>query len=731
MPEQDKSMPGRKEEILQKAKENFQLAIELDRDNRNAAIEDLEFLYLPESQWDEAEKKRREIRKRPILQVSILQKYVKQVVGEMRRNKVKIKVRPIDSEGDIELANIREGVIYNIEYQSNAESIYDHAGKMMVECGYGAWRIGTRFINSKSFDQEIYFERIENPLSVYMDPYAKDQNFADAKWGGILDKMSRDDFEKTYPKSIAPSAEITGGQTLIDQDWYDKDTVTIADYYCIETERKKIALLSDGRIIDYKDAEEEINGWRRIYDQRKTEALAGNGDMPDESQMPRIIKDREIEEPQIKFYRITANDILEEKKWPGRFIPIILMIGEETNIKGKKHIQGLIRNGKDSQKLLNYWHTALCETVALAPKSQWLGTQKMFEDVEVDFANAHEENLPYLKFTHDSERPGDKPTRVSPGQVSPALFQEVVNSKENIKDAIGMFNADVGDQGREVSGFAMQMRQLPGDTATFVYLDNQARAITHCGRIALDLIPKIMDGERDARLRNIDDTENFAPINTTAGRALEILQKSPERFAGMDIKRLQKEIKTKGEEAPYNDMSVGQYDVIASTGPAFETQRMAAADNMVKIAMASGTMNPLDKYFLVKNMDWPGSDEYAEAIRKTVPPGLLPPKPGEQPPQPPPPPPPDPVQMAELEVKKLDRQLQIEKMKTERARQRVALTKMYNETQQSETKIRAEIMKTLNEIEKTYQPQQTSQTPQNPLLPTDRGQMSPIRDFTE
>ncbi len=62
-------------------------------------------------------------------------------------------------------------------------------------------------------------------------------------------------------------------------------------------------------------------------------------------------------------------------------------------------------------------------------------------------------------------------------------------------------------------------RQKPGDVATFAFIDNLTRSIAHSGRVINEMIPEVYDTERDVRIRNADETEDFAPVNTTAGRA--------------------------------------------------------------------------------------------------------------------------------------------------------------------------------------------------------------------
>jgi hypothetical protein len=126
----------KKDEFLELAKKRLKRCLEADQHNRLAAIEDLKF-SIGIDQWDPADKQRRAQRGRPTIQINLLPKYIKQVTGEMRQSRGRIDVKPVDSRADVHLARVRKGIIHNIEYLSNAESIYDQAGKMCVTCGYG------------------------------------------------------------------------------------------------------------------------------------------------------------------------------------------------------------------------------------------------------------------------------------------------------------------------------------------------------------------------------------------------------------------------------------------------------------------------------------------------------------------------------------------------------------------------------------------------------------------
>jgi len=696
MDKKEKISSGDKDHILEVAKERLKRAIDADNHNRVEALDDLRFIQ--GDQWDEKEKQRRKDRDRPCLQINVLPKYVKQICGEMRKNKVQIKVHPVDSQADVELAKIREGIIYGIEYLSNAESIYISAGEMLAKCGYGAWRVLTRYSETEEdpFMQEIFYERIENPLSVYMDVNAKDKLFADAKWAFILSKMTKDEFEKEFGKDKLPGNGLdTSPIGTLDEHWYDKDTVTIAEYFDTEYEKKTMCKLSDNRAMELEEAEHYIESIESTFAEVKDQdGKNQSGVMP-----PEIIKRREVKIPKIVWRKITASEILDEREWSGSIVPIVLLTGEETNIGGKKHIKGLIRDAKDPQRMLNYWHSSACETVALAPKAPWLATAKMIEGYEEDYANAHIDNLPYLLYNHDPEFPQEKPTRTGVGQAPMAIFAEIGRAEKSVKDTIGMYNVDVGDTSdenlRDVSGKAVAARQAPGDTATFVYLDILAQGIAHGGKIANDIVPNIMTEPRNAHLKNMDGTETFAPINTTVGEAMSSISSNPQKFAGMNLNKLKETQMKEGVNAPFNEITRGKYNIAITTGPTFATQRAEAVENIVRIATAT-QMNPVDKYFIIKNSDFPGSDEYANVIKRMIPPGILPPEEGGVPvPQ-------GPNTAEQMEEKKL--KLEEMKARTEQLKLQLQTLKLMEQIKGGEANIRKEIIDIQRELESPTHP---------------------------
>ena len=133
-------------------------------------------------------------------------------------------------------------------------------------------------------------------------------------------------------------------------------------------------------------------------------------------------------------------------------------------------MRSLIRDAKDPQRLLNFWVTDSAEIVDMIPKAPWIGTARQFEGYEQDYAAANAENFPFLKYNIDQGAP--PPSRVGTAAPPVAVFEQIGQAKQAIRDTIGMFGSDMGDRGPELSGKAILQRQKPGDVGTFAFIDN-------------------------------------------------------------------------------------------------------------------------------------------------------------------------------------------------------------------------------------------------------------------
>lgn len=754
--EKGETSKNKERDFLDKVMKNLKKAVDAEDHNRSQAIEDLEFLN--GDQWEQSEADRRRKRKRPMLTINMLPEKVDKVVGDMRQNRARVKLRPADSKADPEIARIREGMIRSIEYESRASAIYDYAGSRMVECGEGTWRVLTRYCEFNPFVQEIYLEIIKNSFMVFLDPKAKGHCKEDAKWGFILNKMPKDEFEDTYPNAKAPSDSMKFGKGLAQELWYTTESVVVAEYFEVRMVKKTLCLMSDGEVMEERDAKKLIEYWEKEWAQNQQQSavapppippppavpggLPATGAVPPPSApspapgvpsaapapapaapmgnvvpmnpgvqvppmapqlkpnappKPEILKTRDTEVPQVFRYVLNACDILEdEKRIPGRYIPIVKITGKERNVEGKDYVRGLVRDAKDPQRLVNYWNTGAAEVIALAPKTPWVGTAKQFEGYEEDYANANIDNLPYLKYNPDKNAQGP-PQRNRPADPPVAMFTQIQIAERNL-DRISDVGPDLRNIAPDASAKSIIQRQKPSELSTFPFVDNLAQGQNHTYRIINEMIPEVYDTERDVRVRGEDEVETFVPINMSAEDALKALEAFPEKYKGMDAARLRNAITRKGKESRFNDIGTGRYEIVVDVGPSYATQRAETADKFTMLAQTFPNLWKVAGDLIVKSLDVQGSDEMAARLRKTLPPGLVKRRPGEQPDPPMPMPPQARLTMAKAQTEAMKQKKEMAKLQVELIKAKTEMLKQYQALRDTDKEMKAQILKVLSEL---------------------------------
>jgi len=714
-----KSSEDKIADFLSSVKKKLKRDIAFDDHSRKEAVECLQMLN-GDNHWDPKEVSRRKLKGRPCLTVNLFPSFVNQLVGEMLHNRARAKVKPGDHKSSSHLAKIRSGIIANAEYRSNGEDVYMNAGKTQVACGYGAWRINTRYCEENPFIQEFYLEAVLNPFTVYLDSTRKDEAGADAKHGFIITKISKEEFEEEWPDAENPNDVMKTGAGLKDELFFDKDFITVCEYFVIKPKKVMMCMMDDGSVITREEADKRIAEHQESVAKESSATPAAPPGTPPAPSLqpvlpaaplgPQILRERETQLRQVKHYTLTATQILgppksremsdEEHKtklldgedFPGEYIPLILVHGITMNVQGKTHIKGLIRDARDAAKMVNYSETALAEAIGAAPKAPFMATPKQIEGFEEDYKNANVENNPYMLYNMDELNgvPAPPPMRQRPADPPVALLTQASRSVDNLKRVIGMFGADVGEVGPERTGAAVWAKQKPGDISTYIYPYKLNRGIEHSAKIMNSMIGQVYDTERDVRLRNIDDTESVMPVNTTVERALQRIQSAPQLYKGVNSTRLVEAYQRGDDQAKFNDITIGKYEVVVSVGPSYATARQESSAQLMSLVNSVPAIGKVGADIIVEGIDGVQSERLAARLRKTLPPGLVEPREGEKPFRPPMPP-----QM----------QLTIQKSKTEEIKQKkellktqVEMVKLYKETKESETAIRQEVLGILAEL---------------------------------
>jgi FtsZ-binding cell division protein ZapB len=172
-------------------------------------------------------------------------------------------------------------------------------------------------------------------------------------------------------------------------------------------------------------------------------------------------------------------------------------------------------------------------------------------------------------------------------------------AEHDIQGALGMYSASLGQPSNEKSGKAIIARQREGDTGTFHYHDNLARAIRHLGRILVDMIPKVYDSNRTVRIIGQDGETQNVKLNPQ-------MQQASYKAGGSSI---------------YN-LNIGIYDVAVSTGPSYTTKRQEAAEGMAQLFQGQPQLMSVIGDLFFRNLDWPGSEDIADRMKLMLPPQI-------------------------------------------------------------------------------------------------------------
>jgi hypothetical protein len=359
-------------------------------------------------------------------------------------------------------------------------------------------------------------------------------------------------------------------------EWYTADKkIRIAEYWVREEQQRDLLLLSDGST--------------RYGDELTDEML----DMLGAAGLT-IVNKRKAKCYKVKCRKITGVEVLETFDWPGSYIPLVPVIGEEIEVGDEVFRHGLVYPMMDSQRAYNFARSAMLETVASQPKAPYLVTAKMVASHKAAWDGLNTGNPMVLPFEPDEKAP-QGPQRISPPNFAAAWYQEALTADGDMKATTGIYDASLGKQSNETSGVAIRARDSQGETASYAYVDNEVAAIRHAGKILIEVIPEYYTSERVIRMMGEDGAiEGYERINTMMP-----------------------------DGTVWNDISVGQFDLEVTTGPAFATKRQEAAEKMMSLVQSVPAIGQVGADLIVKGLDMPYGDKLADRLAMAlVPPGM-------------------------------------------------------------------------------------------------------------
>ncbi|HXI50830.1 MAG TPA: portal protein, partial [Candidatus Saccharimonadales bacterium] len=511
-------------------------------------------------------------------------------------------VLPAGGGSDQDTADIFKGYLRWMQNNARGESPVEWAADQGVEGGIGWFRLRSDYVTQtwngpltpEVMWQALFMERITNNLTVYCDPSAMKPTRSDAQWMFVTEDMARDEFERKYPNADIRDLEAftSTGDTSTWKAWVSKDIIRIAEYYRIVYTNRHLYLLTDGTVTEEK---------------------------PDDKKA--IKQERIMRVPSVKCDKINAVQSLESYDWPGSRIPLIPVLGEELNVDGKVWLRGIIEEGMDAQRMVNYTYSGAVEIFALAPKNAPMIPAAAVANYKAIWQSRNIVNHSYLPYDPWDQDGKAYPqplldTTEPPIQAAVELMRV---SEDAIKATTSTGDASLGNTNpNERSGRALQALQSQSDLANSNYPDNVRRALIYAGELAIEVIPKITQKGQIIHILGMDDE----PQSVMVGQPYQehpdtkVPQASPPEITPEMASM------SKGLHKFY-DLNNGRYAVAVSVGKATATKQQessAAIGQLIPHLPPEMAAVATPEY--VEQLSFPGAHQMAEKLRKALPPQL-------------------------------------------------------------------------------------------------------------
>lgn len=149
------------------------------------------------------------------------------------------------------------------------------------------------------------------------------------------------------------------------------------------------------------------------------------------------VKNRET--GNIDVFKLLNNKVVEYNELAMTYIPVVPVFGEQTwQDDDKMTYQGIVKQLKPIQRMVNYSYTQLLERLAKAPKNTWCASSEAIEGFEQYYKNADKSLNPlllYNEWTADHKNQLKAPERIS-NEIQYADVSGILNNSLTLTNTI-------------------------------------------------------------------------------------------------------------------------------------------------------------------------------------------------------------------------------------------------------------------------------------------------------
>jgi hypothetical protein len=588
-----------KPKVVEQAIERLKLAAEAEQKQREREKEALKF-QVPEFQWTAAARNDRKgqtiggvsVAERPTLSIPKLDQPIQIELNKERDAHLGVTVHALSEDADDDTAEVIQDLYRRIETDSRANLARSWAFERAVKAGRGAYRILTEWDPSSpkgTNDTRIVIKRLLYQEAAYFDPFATEPDWCDGEWAFVTEWVQFSKYKRRYgKKKNAAGDDVASDLAGFDNPLLEQLAVDCPEWIKGDGEARAVLVVEYFAIEGEEDNRTVV--WRKM----------------------------------------NAVEVLEQSTIPGRYIPLVPVIGRELiPFDGERRWTGIIEPNMDGQRFFNYSASTVVENMAQEPKATWVLAEGQEEGHEQEFLMANVRNFPYVRYKPTSlmGTPNPPPQRSQVDTSKLALAMQGLSvASEFLHSGTGYFDPSLGKQNPNVKtkGGTLALQDQT-DRGNSNWLDNLANiSLTYEAKVVLGMIPVVYDRPgRLVRLLDLEDNGRMVMLNapfqphpqTTRPQALPY--DTPQEQQQTD-----QQVADPSHPAKRYDLTKATYGVAVTIGKSYKTRVDSGRDQLGMLFQAEPELIKIGGDIYFKFADFPGHNELADRFKKMLPPQL-------------------------------------------------------------------------------------------------------------
>lgn len=452
---------------------------------------------------------------KPTIEFNILEAYISRLRGEFAKQQPSLTVRAADG---VPIAMLTREFTETIELmEAHFRSIFfDGANDMLdynvysdlLAGGFSVLRVYTEYVHEKSFEQNIYIDKVFDPTLTFFDPLARKSHKGDGRYAGEIYPMTKESFVEEFGEEAAKDMRFT--RNLSGFNWSfrneTQEVVLVCDYYEKKMKKETILKLSNGHSLTKKEYEKFLVEWEQ----------AGYVEQP-----PVVLKERKTQIETIVRYRFCETKVLDYLETDYSYLPLIFVDGNSVVLKESGSYTQMTRpyvyHAEGIQKLKNYAGQSLANELENTIQHKFVvAVESIPEEYQTPYQNVQKADV--LMYNHFLEANNPNVTLPPPREVArtpipPEITNTFRMSDEMTQAILGSYDNSAGVNQANLSGVAFARSTIQSNNASVPYVVGYIKGLNRVGQVILDLIPKYYRTPRSLPVMLPNGEKSFVEIN--------------------------------------------------------------------------------------------------------------------------------------------------------------------------------------------------------------------------